>query len=352
MYEKISELVSRYTKVTYDPVSEKHFGGCPFCRGRTDTFTADDRKGIFFCYACGVSGDKKKFLEKLEPQKHAMITYQKNPVLLQIYEEAAYFYYTELTKAGHPGRQYLADDRGITMAGIQRYGLGFAPDGFSILYSRMIRRHRHGDLMASGLFKLSARGYPYDFFRNRIMFPIMDENGDVIAFGGRVLDDSKPKYLNSPETEIFSKRRNLYGFPYTGDINGQALILCEGYMDYITIHSAGFYNSAAVLGTALTEEHARLIAARYKEVLLSMDSDEAGIHAAKKSIDILRKAGLSVKVLDFSPYKDPDELIREDPRGIEEFRKRIEHALPASMFLARHTKETGELIDILMQQVV
>ncbi len=351
MYEKISELVAGYTKVTWDPVSKKHFGSCPFCHGRTDTFIADDRKGIFFCYACGVSGDKKDFLARMEPQKHGMMTGQKNPLLLQIYEEAAYFYYTELTKADHPGRQYLAD-RGISMDGIREYGLGFAPDGFSVLYSRMIRRYRHGELMASGLFKLSARGYPYDFFRNRIMFPIMDENGDVIAFGGRVLDDSRPKYLNSTETELFSKRRNLYGFPYTQDTRGQALILCEGYLDYITLHRAGFYNSAAVLGTALTQEHARLIAARYKEVLLAMDSDEAGIHATKKSIDLLRKAGLLVKVLDFSPYKDPDELIKEEPLGIEEFRKRIEDALPAHMFLARHAKETGELIDILMQQVV
>lgn len=351
MYETISELVSRYTKVTHDPVSGKYFGSCPFCHGRTDTFMADDRKGIFFCYACGASGDKKDFLARLEPNKYAMVTCQKNPVLLQIYEEAAYFYYTELTKADHPGRQYLAS-RGITLDGIREYGLGFAPDGFSVLYSRLKRRYRHGELMASGLFKLSARGYPYDFFRNRVIFPIMDENGDVIAFGGRVLDDSRPKYLNSPETELFSKRRNLYGFPYMGDTRGQALILCEGYLDYIALHRAGFRDSAAVLGTALTEEHARLIAARYKEVFLSMDSDEAGIHGAKKSIDLLRKAGLSVKVLDFSPYKDPDELIREDPMGMDAFRKRIEQALPAHMFLARHTKDTGELIDILMQQVL
>ncbi len=351
MYETISELVSRYTKVTRDPVSGKYFGSCPFCHGRTDTFMADDRKGIFFCYACGASGDKKDFLARLEPNKYAMVTCQKNPVLLQIYEDTAYFYYTELIKAEHPGRQYLAS-RGITLDGIREYGLGFAPDGFSVLYSRLKRRYRHGELMASGFFKLSARGYPYDFFRNRVMFPIMDENGDVIAFGGRVLDDSRPKYLNSPETELFSKRRNLYGFPYMGDIRGQALILCEGYLDYIALHRAGFRDSAAVLGTALTEEHARLIAARYKEVFLSMDSDEAGIHGAKKSIDLLRKAGLSVKVLDFSPYKDPDELIREDPMGMDEFRKRIEQALPAHMFLARHTKDTGELIDILMQQVL
>lgn len=122
MYEKISELISRHTKVTCDPVSQKHFGICPFCRGRTDTFMADDRKGIFFCYACGISGDKKDFIERLEPQKHVVITCQKNPLLLRIYEEAAYFYYTELTKADHPGRQYLAD-RGISMDGIREYSL-------------------------------------------------------------------------------------------------------------------------------------------------------------------------------------------------------------------------------------
>lgn len=205
--------------------------------------------------------------------------------------------------------------------------------------------------MRSGLFKVSSNGNPYDLFRNRVMFPIMNEDGDVIAFGGRVMEDIKPKYINSPDSPLFSKRTRLYGYPYLAEKRSDGIIICEGYMDYIAIHSAGYRDCAAVLGTALTEEHVRLIASHYTKVYLSMDSDGPGIHAAKKSIELLKNGGLSVQILDFTPHKDPDEFLRKNPCGTDGFDRRIEQALPDYQFLARHADDIGELVDILTKQV-
>lgn len=349
-YKPMSEIASKYTKLYYDTVSGKHLGKCPFCHGETATFSTDNKIGTFFCYGCGTGGTRRDFMIRMKEVSVPIEAKQKDPVLTQIYEEAAYYYYEQLTRADNVGRQYLLK-RGISKNDMAEYGLGYAPDAFANLYNMLIRQYPKEDLMRSGLFKISQNGSPYDFFRNRVMFPIMDREGDVIAFGGRVMDDSKPKYINSAESTLFSKRNCLYGYPYEATSRKRGLIICEGYMDYIAVHSAGFTDCAAVLGTSLTEEHAKLIAADYKEVYLSMDSDGAGIYAAKKSIAVLEKAGLIVKVLDFKPHKDPDEFIRKNPYGVAGFAKRIEHALPSYKFLARHAENVDELVNILIQQV-
>jgi len=336
--------------MTYDKISEKHFGTCPFCHCTVDAFSTDNKTSTFFCYACGSHGDKKEFLAKMNIRRNRTVIKGKDALLLQIYEDAACFYYEELVNEQNPGISYLKS-RGFRMEEIQEYGLGFAPDSFNALYKYLIKQYTNADLMRSGLFSISKKGYPYDFFRNRVVFPIMDENGDVIAFGGRVMDDSKPKYINSPETEIFSKRNNLYGFPYDSEFGTSSIIICEGYMDYIAIHNAGFANCAATLGTAMTLEHAKLIKEQYDEVYLAMDSDGPGIYAMKKSIAILKTEGIKSYVLNFKPAKDPDEMLRSKAMGLDAFRATIANALPASHFLARNTENISEIVDILMQQV-
>lgn len=346
----MSELASKYTRLMRDKKSGKYFGICPFCHDKISTFSADNENGLFFCYSCGVHGNQKEFQERIDPQKRDFLVSSKDPVLLKIYEKTALYYYQRLTDGRNPGYEYLKS-RGICRESIDEYGLGYAPDSFTEIDQFLMRSFSEDDILRSGLVKISKKGYRYDFFRNRVMFPIMDGNGDVIAFGGRVMDESRPKYINSSETAIFNKRENLYGFPYDAKIRGETLIICEGYMDYIAIHKAGIFDCAAVLGTALTKEHAKLIGDYYNQVCLAFDSDGAGIYASKKSIQILQEARIDVWVLDFKPFKDPDEFLRKGPEGKAGFFNRIDGALPANIFLARNAQDTSELIDILMQQV-
>lgn len=349
-YYSIVREASRYTKLVYDEKSKKHFGICPFCHDTVPTFSADDRKSYFFCYSCGAHGDRKDFKERMGQKKSIQTQIPKDEILLKIHEQAAYIYYEQLVKKDNSGYRYFSS-RGLREDEFAEYGLGYAPNTFAFLYKILIRDYKHDDLMRSGLFKISKQGKPYDFFWNRVVFPIMDVNGDVIAFGARVLDDGKPKYLNSPETELFSKRRNLYGFPYDTEKRRDILLICEGYMDYIAIHSTGMFDCAAVLGTALTEEHAQMIAPYYKRVCLLFDSDGPGIYAAKKSIEVLRAAGIQCTVADVRPAKDPDEFIRKYPSGVEGFSKRVNNAIASDYFLARHSDSIEEFVDILIQQV-
>lgn len=349
-YYSIVKQASKYTKMKYDPDSKKYFGKCPFCHDEVPTFSADDKKSYFFCYSCGTHGDRKDFMERMGEKRILKPQPPKDEILLKIHEKAAYIYYEQLLRRDNLGYQYFSS-RGLQESEFAEYGLGYAPDSFSFLYKILIKDFKHNDLMRSGLFKISKKGYPYDFFRNRVVFPIMDENGDVIAFGGRVLDDSKPKYLNSPETGLFNKRKNLYGFPYETEKKKDTLLICEGYMDYIAIQSTGMFDCAAALGTALTREHAETIAAYYNRVCLIFDSDRPGIYAAKRSINELREIGLQVTVTDVRPAKDPDEFIRKQPSGVEGFRGRVNNAITSDYFLARHSDSIEEFVDVLIQQV-
>lgn len=343
------DLIKKFTDINfeYDSISLKHYSTCPFCLSTVPTFSVDNKKATYFCYSCGAHGDRKTFLDRVGVSNNIIVASPKDPVLMEIHEEAAVYYYEQLTEKDNPGATYLRN-RGILDAAFMTYGLGYAPGKFCNLYRIMIKKYKHDDLIRSGLFRMSQQNHPYDFFRNRVMFPILDESGNVIAFGGRVIDDSKPKYLNSPETPIYSKRQYLYGFPY-GNISRNTLILCEGYMDYIAIHQSGWGDCAATLGTAITPEHARLIKAYYSKVCLAMDSDGPGIQAAKRSLNILKDAGISVTVADFNPHKDPDQFILNEHGA--EFIKRIEHAVPDTIFRARNISNMDELINILMQQV-
>ena len=245
-------------------------------------------------------------------------------------EAAKYYYYLLRTPEGAPGLEYLKK-RGLTAETMQRFGLGYAGRYSDGLYRYLKKKGVSDELLKkSGLMQVNEKQGMYDKFWNRVMFPIMDLNGKVVGFGGRVMGDAKPKYLNSPETAVFDKSRNLYGLNFARSSRKKQLLLCEGYMDVISLHQAGFTNAVASLGTALTSQHASLLKRFTDEAVLTYDSDEAGIRAALRAIPLLKEAGVTAKVLHMEPYKDPDEFIKA--QGAEAFQERIDQAENSFLF--------------------
>ena len=263
--------------------------------------------------------------------------------LLEINKKAAMYFHHQLkTEKGQIGKQYLTK-RGLDEETIVRFGLGYSNKTSDDLY-RYMKTFGYSDeiLKESGLFSFSEKG-TYDKFWNRVMFPILDINSRVIGFGGRVMGEGEPKYLNSPETKIFEKSRNLYGMNYARISRKSYLLICEGYMDVIALHRAGFTNAVAALGTAFTDQHAMLIKRYVKEVVLTFDSDGAGRKAALRAIPILKRAGIAMKVLDMTPYKDPDEFIKN--MGAEDYQKRIDNAMNSFLFEIKMMQEGYDLSD-------
>ena len=256
---------------------------------------------------------------------------ERRAALLEINKLAAgYFYYQLRRESGRQAHEYLTG-RGLSEETIRKFGLGYSDKYSDDLYKYLKSKNYSDELLRdSGLFNVDERRGMYDKFWNRVIFPIMDVNNRVIGFGGRVMGDGKPKYLNSPETTIFDKSRNLYGLNVARTTRKNYLILCEGYMDVISMHQAGFTNAVASLGTALTSGHASLLKRYTQEVLLLYDSDDAGVRAALRAIPILREAGVSSRVVNLKPHKDPDEFIKA--LGAEEFEKRLEQAMDSFMF--------------------
>ena len=263
-------------------------------------------------------------LPKMEYSKEAKAKADRKAALLEINKLAAnYFYYQLKQPQGKIGYDYLVK-RKLTDETIRRFGLGFSNKISDDLYRYLKSKGYEDELLKdTGLVTIEERG-ARDKFWNRVMFPIMDVNSRVIGFGGRVLGDGEPKYLNSPETMLFDKSRNLYGLNYARTSRKKYMMLCEGYMDVISMHQAGYTNAVASLGTALTEQHAALLKRYTDQVILTYDSDGAGVKAALRAIPILKRAGISTKVLNMRPYKDPDEFMKN--LGAEEFEKRIETA--------------------------
>ena len=304
---------------------------------------------MYYCFGCGAGGNVFNFimeyenytfgealkhladragveLPQIEYSKEVREKAQERAELLEINKQAAqYFYYQLRTEKGAQGYQYLAG-RGLSEETMRKFGLGYSDKFGGGLY-QFLKAKGYGDdrLRESGLFNVDERHGMYDKFWNRVIFPIMDVNNRVIGFGGR-----KPKYLNSPETKIFDKSRNLYGLNVARTTRRKYLILCEGYMDVISMHQAGFTNAVASLGTALTSGHASLLKRYTQEVLLLYDSDEAGVRAALRAIPILREAGVNSRVVNLRPYKDPDEFIKN--LGAEAFEERLEQASDSFMF--------------------
>lgn len=346
----IVDVISGYIKLKKSGSS--YVGLCPFHNEKSPSFSVSGTKQMYHCFGCGVGGNVITFVMEYEnytfPEAVKMLADRAGialPVmeysgedrrerdiktkLLEINKIAATFYYHQLkSPAGQSGLDYLKK-RQLSDKTINTFGLGYAPQLTGDLY-RMLKEKGYDDelLKESGLFTYE-KGIREKFW-NRVIFPIMDINNKVIGFGGRVMGDGKPKYLNSPETKLFDKSKNLYGLNVARSSRKNNLIICEGYMDVISMHQAGFNQAVASLGTALTPGHARLMKRYTDNVLITYDSDEAGVKAALRAIPILKDAGLSTKVINMRPYKDPDEFIKA--LGTEAFQERIDKAENSFMY--------------------
>lgn len=321
-------------------------GLCPFHSEKTPSFTVYPADNSFYCFGCGAGGDAITFIRKRENldypdaveflAQRAGITivrdernqlptapkFDRNRMFAMNADAARYFNRclfadTEDAKAA---LSYFTDKRGLSIATIKHFGLGYAPNSFDKFSKYMLAKgYSFEELVAGFLCGKSEKGRYYDAFRNRVMFPIIDVSGNVIAFGGRIMDGSTPKYKNSSDTPVFKKSRNLFALNFARHHCRDAIILCEGYMDVIALHAAGFENAVATLGTAITSEQARMISRYTKKVIISYDADEAGQKAAMRAIKLLSEVGLDVTILRIPGAKDPDEYIKKF--GSEKFRQ-------------------------------
>lgn len=337
----IDQIISSY--VTLKPAGSNMVGLCPFHSENSPSFTVFGSDDHFYCFGCGAGGDVITFVMRMEnvdyPTALELLAKRagveipraandqfgergvKRERVLKMNEAAARFFRHCLTKepCGEEARQYFKK-RGLSDGISKQFYLGYAPNDFGKLTNYLKNQGYTEEEMIAGFLcgKSQKTGRAYDYFRNRVIFPIVDTSRNIVAFGGRVMDDSKPKYLNSSDTPAFKKSKNLFALNYAKGFCAEQLILCEGYMDVIALHQAGFPNAVATLGTAITEEHARIISRYTKKVIISYDSDEAGQKAANKAMLLLGKVGVEVRVLKMQGAKDPDEFIKK--KGAEAFR--------------------------------
>lgn len=346
----IVDVISGYVKLKKNGSS--YTGLCPFHNEKSPSFSVSGQRQLYHCFGCGAGGNVITFVMEYEnmtflgavkmlgeragvalPQTSMSEEDRKErgirDRLLEINKIAATYYYRQLrSENGKAGLDYLKK-RELSDSTINSFGLGYATQSTGNLYKLLKDKGYDDDILKeSGLFTYE-RGI-HEKFWNRVIFPIMDINNKVIGFGGRVMGDAKPKYLNSPETRLFDKSRNLYGLNIARTSRKPNMIICEGYMDVISMHQAGFNQAVASLGTALTPGHARLLKRYTDNVLITYDSDEAGVKAALRAIPILKEAGLSTKVINMRPYKDPDEFIKA--MGAEAFQERIDNAENSFMY--------------------
>lgn len=358
----IVDVISQYVRL--QKKGSTYFGLCPFHNEKTGSFSVSPNKQMYYCFGCGAGGNVFTFLMEYEnftfgeametlaeragielPKQEYNATQRaeadRRARLLEINKEAAKYYYMLLrSERGKHAMAYFKK-RELSDETIKKFGLGYASDD---LY-RYLRAKGYEDeiLRDSGLVTIDERRGGYDKFWNRAMFPIMDVHNKVIGFGGRVMGDGEPKYLNSPETKIFDKSRNLYGLNFARTTKRQQLLLCEGYMDVIALHQAGFDNAVASLGTALTSGHANLLKRYTKEVYLTYDSDGAGTKAALRAIPILKEAGITTKIVNMNPHKDPDEFIKA--LGAEAYQERIDTAENSFLFEIRILQQQYDMHD-------
>lgn len=328
MKTDIEDVISTY--VTLKRRGATLVGLCPFHNEKTPSFTVYPATQSFYCFGCGAGGDAITFLKKIEnldyldavktlaqraglqmPQEGFDDSLSKRRRrILEMNREAARFYHSVLlSPEGKVGYDYYIG-RALSAATINHFGLGFAPNQWDALLKHMrAKGYQPAELVDAGLARKGQKGY-YDNFRNRVMTPIIDVRGNVIAFGGRVLDDSKPKYINTGDTLVYKKTNELFALNFAKDSKEDALILCEGYMDVIAMHQAGFTNAVAGCGTALTTEQVRLISRYAKEVILTYDADEAGQKALQKAMTLFDQTDVKVRIPALVGGKDPDEIIR------------------------------------------
>lgn len=348
----IVDVIGSYVRL--QKKGSSYFGLCPFHNEKSPSFSVSPNKQMYYCFGCGAGGNVFTFIMEYENQTfpeamkvladragialpEAELTEEqkrernKRQLLLEINKTAAnYFYYQLNNEQGQQAREYL-ENRKLSKETQIHFGLGYASKYSNDLYL-YLKKKGYSDqiLKETGLLTYDEKHGAHDKFWNRVMFPIMDVNNKVIGFGGRVMGDGTPKYLNSPETMLFDKSRNLYGLNYARTSRKSYMIICEGYMDVIAMHQAGFTNAVASLGTAFTMQHSVLLKRYTQEVRLAYDSDGAGQKAALRAIPILKSAGINVRVIHMNPYKDPDEFIKN--LGIEAFQERIDAAESSFMF--------------------
>lgn len=365
MKNDIVDVISGYVKL--QKKGANYFGLCPFHNEKSPSFSVSPGKQMYYCFGCGAGGNVLTFvmeyenytfqealqsladragvtLPKMEYSKKAREQAEFRARLLEVNKLAAnYFYYQMKQPQGKIAYEYFHDKRKLTDETMLRFGLGYSNKTSDDLY-RFLKEKGYDDafLSQTGLVTIEERG-GRDKFWNRVMFPIMDVNNRVIGFGGRVMGDGEPKYLNSPETKLFDKSRNLYGLNYARTTREKYMLVCEGYLDVISMHQAGFTNAVASLGTAFTSQHAGVLKRYTDQVILTYDSDGAGIKAALRAIPILRDAGISARVLNMKPYKDPDEFIKN--MGADAFKERIAQAKNSFLFEIDVLKRNYQLED-------
>lgn len=336
----IYDVVSKYVRLKKS--GNSYLGLCPFHNEKTPSFSVSPSRGVCHCFGCGEGGDVISFLMKVEnisfyeaikkladmanitlpevsnhDKEDARKSRERREGMYKINQEAALFFYEQL-KVSQKSIDYLKK-RELSGAVAKNFWLGFAPDSWNSLFDHLKSKgYTESDIYNAGLIKKHESGRYYDMFRNRLMFPIFDTNNNIIAFGGRVFDDSKPKYLNSPESEVFSKSRNLYGINIAKNSKKDAVFLTEGYMDTIALMKSGFTNTVATLGTALTDQQAKMLSKIFKEVIICYDGDKAGCIARLRAISVLREHDIKISVIDMGASKDPDEFIKTN--GVDRFK--------------------------------
>lgn len=324
----VVDVVSSY--VSLKKRGNTYVGLCPFHNEKTPSFTVYENTQSFYCFGCGAGGDSVSFMRKIEnldyidavkllAQRAGMqmpddgyddSISKKRRTILQINRETAKFYHAYMmSEQGKIGLQYYLD-RGLSIKTIRHFGLGYAPNQWDALLKHLKSKGFNvADMASAGVVRKGEKGY-YDYFRNRVMTPIIDVRGNFIAFGGRVLDDSKPKYINTSDTLVYKKTNEVFGLNFAKDSGKDSLILCEGYMDVIAMHQAGFTNAVAGCGTALTNEQVRLLSRYAKEIILVYDNDEAGQKALNKAISLFDQIDIGISIPTLSGGKDPDEIIK------------------------------------------
>ena len=361
----IVDVISGYVRL--QKKGSTYFGLCPFHNEKTPSFSVSPGKQMYYCFGCGAGGNVITFIMQyenytfhealellaqragIELPKKEMTAKQRQEAdkrarILEINKTAAkYFYMLLQSQQGRAAREYF-QKRELSEETIRHFGLGYSSKYSNDLYQYLKQQgYEDAVLKDCGLVTIDEKRGGYDKFWNRAMFPIMDANNRVIGFGGRVTGQGEPKYLNSPETAVFDKSRNLYGLNFARTSKKPQILLCEGYMDVIALHQAGFDNAVASLGTAFTSGHASLLKRYTKEVYLTFDSDGAGVKAALRALPILKEAGLTAKVINMTPYKDPDEFIKA--LGANGYQERIDQAENSFLFEIRMLERDYDMSD-------
>ena len=356
----IVDVVSGYVRLTKRSGANL-FGLCPFHSEKTPSFSVSPDKQIYHCFGCGKGGGVINFIMEIEnlsypeaveflakragmqmPEEVDGAESRRRARMLALNRDAARFFYEQLSiPAGEKARAYIRR-RGISGAMAKNFGLGAAPDSWDSLKNAMREKgYTDQELFDAGLVRRGRKGGFYDVFRNRLMFPVIDVRGNVIGFSGRILDEGEPKYLNSPQTLVFDKSRNLFALNLAKKSKGGYILLSEGNIDVVSLHQAGFDSAVASLGTSLTPEQARLISRYTDQVIIAYDNDGAGVKASQRAIGILEKLDIKVKVLRLSGAKDPDEFIKL--KGPEAFRKLIEESENQIDYRLRSIREKYDL---------